>query len=65
MTAASNQNYCIFCGNVILTKTRKGLWKTGMNKHWLLNHSEEFAEAEDHDGNGQEMVCTMPTERNL
>jgi hypothetical protein len=51
--------FCVFCGNVILSKTRKGLWKSGMNKHWLLGHSTEFAELEEHHDN-QEMVTQYP-----
>jgi hypothetical protein len=42
--------FCVFCGDVIVSKTRKGLWKSDMNKHWLISHSTEFAEsAERHD----------------
>jgi hypothetical protein len=42
--------FCVFCGDVIMSKTRKGLWKSDINKHWLINHSNEFVEAvEQHD----------------
>ncbi|KAL5353530.1 hypothetical protein ACLOAV_001567 [Pseudogymnoascus australis] len=40
--------FCVFCSKVIVSKTRKGLWKSDMNKHWLVDHSTEFAEPEEH-----------------
>ena len=50
---------CVFCGAVITSKTRKGLWKSDMNKHWLITHSDKFAEAvEQHDR--PEMVTQRP-----
>lgn len=39
--------FCVLCGDVISSKTRKGLWKSDMNKHWLVTHSAEFAESVD------------------
>ncbi|KFY66559.1 hypothetical protein V497_00857 [Pseudogymnoascus sp. VKM F-4516 (FW-969)] len=50
--------FCVFCSKVIVSKTRKGLWKTDMNKHWLVDHSTEFAEPEEHHER-QEMVSPM------
>lgn len=42
--------FCVFCGDVITPKTRKGLWKSDMNKHELVTHSAEFVESvERHD----------------
>jgi hypothetical protein len=50
--------FCVFCGNIILARMRKGLWKSDMNKHWLITHSTEFAESvEQHDK--QETVNTI------
>ncbi|OBT81710.1 hypothetical protein VE02_10144 [Pseudogymnoascus sp. 03VT05] len=40
--------FCVFCSKVIVSKTRKGLWKSNMNKHWLIDHSTELAEPEEH-----------------
>ena len=55
---------CVFCGIVIASKTRKGLWKTDMNKHWLITHSAEFAEEIEEHGK-QEKVTPLPmTEAN-
>jgi hypothetical protein len=42
--------HCVFCGDVIVSKTRKGLWKSGMNRHWLLSHSADFTEVEERRG---------------
>ena len=39
--------FCVFCEKIIFSKTRKGLWKSGMNKHWLLSHSAEFTEVQE------------------
>lgn len=50
--------FCVFCSKVIVSKTRKGLWKSDMNKHWLVDHSTEFAEPEEHHER-QEMVSPM------
>jgi hypothetical protein len=52
--------FCVFCGNVIISKTRKGLWKSDMNKHWLITHSAEFVEAVEQHGK-QEMVSSNPS----
>ncbi|GMG37765.1 unnamed protein product [Aspergillus oryzae] len=37
---------CLFCGKIIVSKTRKGLWKSEMNKHWLIDHPDKFGESE-------------------
>lgn len=52
--------FCVFYKDVIISKTRKGLWKSGMNKHWLLSHATEFAEQEDSHGQ-EEMVSVYWT----
>jgi hypothetical protein len=49
--------FCVFCGNAIMFKTRKGLWKSDINKHWLITHSAEFVEAVEQHGK-QEMVSS-------
>jgi len=49
--------FCVFCGDVTILKTRNGLLKSGMNKHWLLSHAAEFAGHED--GRGQEEMVSL------
>ncbi|KAB8257970.1 hypothetical protein BDV32DRAFT_126484 [Aspergillus pseudonomiae] len=50
---------CVFCGNVIESKTRKGLWKSQMNKHWLIDHSDKFAESIGHQPKEMEVALIL------
>ena len=47
---------CLFCGKKIQSKSRKGLWKRDMNKHWIIDHANEFVE--DIRDTGQEEIVS-------
>ena len=51
--------FCPFCENFVVPKTRRGLWKSGMSKHWSLSHAAEFVDAQEYQDR-QELVSQCP-----